>query len=63
MKGLKPIALVLVIIGGLNWGLIGLLDFDLVARVFGVMTTASRVVYAMVGVSALYLAILAMKKK
>ena len=48
------IALVLLIVGGLNWGLVGLLNLDLVAAIFGEMTTASRVVYALVGVSALY---------
>jgi len=48
------IALVLVIIGGLNWGLIGLLDFDLVATIFGEMTTLSRVVYSIVGLAAIW---------
>ncbi len=49
------IALVLVIIGGLNWGLVGLFNLDVVAEVFGVMTTLSVVVYVLVGLSALYL--------
>jgi len=48
------VALVLLIVGGLNWGLVGVLNFDLVAAIFGEMTTASRIVYALVGVSALY---------
>lgn len=51
---LDVIALVLVIIGGLNWGLVGLLNFDLVAAIFGVMSTVSKVVYTVVGVAALY---------
>lgn len=51
---LDVIALVLVIIGGLNWGLVGLFDFDLVATLFGVMSTVSKVVYTVVGVAALY---------
>ena len=48
------IALVLVIIGGLNWGLVGAFNFDLVARIFGDMTTATRAVYILVGIAALY---------
>jgi uncharacterized protein len=48
------IALVLVIIGGINWGLVGAFDFNLVARLFGDMTMASRVVYILVGLAALY---------
>lgn len=46
--------LVLLIIGGINWGLIGFLNFDLVSSVFGDMTTISRGIYAIVGISALY---------
>ena len=49
------LALVLVIIGGLNWGLVGLADFNLVSAVFGEGSTVSTVVYALVGVSALFL--------
>jgi uncharacterized membrane protein YuzA (DUF378 family) len=48
------VALVLLIVGGLNWGLVGILNFDLVAAIFGEMTTGSRIVYALVGLSALY---------
>jgi hypothetical protein len=48
------IALVLVIIGGLNWGLVGLFDFDLVASIFGAMSTVARIVYALVGIAALW---------
>ena len=46
-------ALVLTIVGGLNWGLIGAFDFDLVAFLFGPMSILSRVVYILVGLSAL----------
>ena len=47
------IALLLIIIGGLNWGLIGLLNFDLVAWLFGSPEAIlSRIVYALVGVGA-----------
>lgn len=48
------IALILVIVGGLNWGLIGLLDFNLVDAIFGVGSTLSRIVYILVGLAALY---------
>jgi uncharacterized membrane protein YuzA (DUF378 family) len=48
------VALVLMIVGGLNWGLVGLFGFDLVATLFGPMTLLSRVVYVLVGVAALY---------
>lgn len=49
------IVLILVIIGGLNWGLIGLLGFDLVAAIFGEMSLLSKIIYDLVGLSALYL--------
>ncbi len=49
-------ALVLVIVGGLNWGLVGVLNFNLVSTLFGDMSSISRIVYALVGVSAVYLA-------
>ena len=48
------IAFVLVVVGGLNWGLVGLFNFDLVATIFGAMSTISRVVYVLVGLSAIY---------
>ncbi len=56
------IALVLVIVGGLNWGLVGLFGFDLVASIFGEMSTISRAVYSLVGLAALYTIYFAMKK-
>ena len=49
------IVLILVIVGGLNWGLIGVFDFDLVASIFGNMSALSRIVYDLVGLSAVYL--------
>lgn len=55
MKGLKTIALILVIVGGLNWGLIGLFGFDLVAAIFGDMSVISKIVYVLVGLSAVVL--------
>lgn len=54
MKVIDTIALVLIIVGALNWGLIGLLKFDLVAAIFGEMSILSRVVYSLVGVSGLW---------
>jgi uncharacterized membrane protein YuzA (DUF378 family) len=61
MRNLNVVAAILTIVGGLNWGLVGLFKFDLVAAVFGGMrfgevNVGSRVVYALVGLSALYLA-------
>ncbi len=63
MKALYMIAMILVIVGGLNWGLVGLFNFDLVAAIFGVMSAFSRVIYTLVGVSAVYLAFTAWSKK
>jgi len=54
MKGLDIVTATLLIIGGLNWGLVGFAEFDLVAALFGRMTALSRAVYALVGLSALY---------
>lgn len=51
MKTLYYIALTLVIVGALNWLLIGLFRFDLVATLFGEMSLLSRIVYSLVGVS------------
>jgi len=54
MKALNIITLVLVIVGGINWGLVGAFDFDLVAAIFGDGSALSRVVYVLVGLSALW---------
>ena len=54
MKIIDKIALVLIIIGAINCGLIGLFQFDLVAAIFGNMTLISRIVYSLVGVSGLW---------
>ena len=53
MRILKIISFILVIIGALNWGLVGLFDFDLVAAVFGDMTFLARTVYILVGLAAI----------
>ncbi len=50
---LKLIAYILVIIGALNWGLVGFFGFDLVASIFGDLTMASRIVYSLVGIAAI----------
>lgn len=54
MKTLDVIAAVLVIVGGLNWGLVGLFGFDLVAALFGEMSLLGRSVYTLVGLGAVY---------
>lgn len=54
MKTLDYIALILVAIGAINWGLIGFFEFDLVRVIFGDMTMVSRIVYALVGIAGLY---------
>jgi len=54
LNSLQWIALILIIVGGLNWGLVGLFNFDLVAAIFGMMSALSRVVYILVGLSAIY---------
>jgi uncharacterized membrane protein YuzA (DUF378 family) len=54
MPIINKTTLLLLIVGGLNWGLVGLFGFDLVAALFGEMSVLSRVVYALVGASALW---------
>ena len=54
-KGLDYTALTLVIIGAVNWGLIGFFKLDLVNLIFGNLTWISRLIYALVGLSGLYL--------
>ncbi len=54
-KGLDYFALTIVIIGAVNWGLIGFFRFDLVAWLFGSMSWISRIVYGLVGICGLYL--------
>ncbi len=54
MKYLNVIALIFVIIGAINWGLIGFFGFDLVSSIFGVMTAFTRVIFALIGIAGLY---------
>ena len=53
METLQKVLLVITIIGAVNWGLIGLLDFDLVAMIFGSGTLFSRIIYTLVGICGL----------
>ncbi len=54
MKVIDKIALVLVIIGAINWGLIGFFNFNLVEMIFGNMTIIARIIYSLVGISGLW---------
>ena len=61
MKGLNVLALVLVIVGALNWGLVALFEWDLVAEIFGetfgTTNVATRIIYGLVGLAGVYLAV------
>lgn len=54
VKVIDYIVLVLVLIGAINWGLVGFFSFDLVAVIFGDMTIISRIIYALIGIAGLY---------
>ncbi len=54
MKIIDTIVLILVIVGSINWGLLGFFQFDLVAAIFGDMSTFSRIIYSVIGISGLY---------
>lgn len=56
MDTVSRIAIILVVIGAINWGLIGLFGFDLVAAVFGDMSGFSRIIYSLVGLAGIYIA-------
>lgn len=55
MKVWNYIALIITIVGAVNWGLIGILDFNLVTFLFGTGTLITRIVYILVGICGLYL--------
>lgn len=57
MRALYTTAVVLVIIGGLNWGLVGFFDWNLVDALFGEGSALARIIYALVGLAALYMVI------
>ncbi len=54
MKTLNLTTLLLVIVGGVNWGLIGMFDFNLVSALFGIDSILSNLIYTIVGISAIY---------
>jgi uncharacterized membrane protein YuzA (DUF378 family) len=54
MRGLTILALVLMIVGALNWGLVGIFGFNLVSWLFGPMSIISRIVYILVGLSGIF---------
>ena len=54
MKVIDTIALILIIIGAVNWGLIGLFNFNLVDTLFGIGSVLSKIVYTLVGISGLW---------
>ena len=54
MKVIDTIALVLIIIGAINWGLVGIFNFNLVDAIFGAMSIISRIIYILVGISGLW---------
>lgn len=58
LGGLDLIALILVIVGGINWGLISILDWNLVEKLFGAMSMVSQIVYGIVGLAAVYLLVI-----
>ncbi|GIK15293.1 MAG: hypothetical protein BroJett003_02570 [Planctomycetota bacterium] len=57
MRNFDVLAAVLLVVGGLNWGLVGVIDFDLVAALFGADSILANAVYTLVGVAAVYQAI------
>lgn len=54
MKALDTTALVLIIIGGINWGLVGFFDYNLVDSIFGEGSVLARIIYAVVGLAAVW---------
>ncbi|APF24293.1 DUF378 domain-containing protein [Clostridium butyricum] len=62
MKFLNIAALTLIIIGAINWGLIGLLQYNLVDSIFGIQSMISRIIYALVGLAGIYSISFFMKK-
>jgi uncharacterized protein len=62
LKFLKTLSVVLVVVGGLNWGLVGLFNFNLVSALFGTGFLAN-VVYDLVGLAAVYVAFVELSKK
>ncbi|OHA68250.1 MAG: hypothetical protein A3A27_00200 [Candidatus Wildermuthbacteria bacterium RIFCSPLOWO2_01_FULL_47_18] len=63
MKLIGPVALLLVVVGALNWGLVGLLGMDVVAKIFGDMTSITKIVYIVVGLAGVYVAVTMLPKQ
>ena len=61
ISGLTWVAVALVVIGAINWALVGLFNFDLVAAIFGPLSALSRIVYVLVGLAGLYLIVSAVR--
>lgn len=61
LGGLDWVALILTIVGSLNWGLVSLLNWNLVDTIFGRMSSLSQIIYGLVGLSALYILIISGK--
>lgn len=61
LNAIDWIAIILLAVGGLNWGLVGILNFDLVAAIFGDMSALSRIVYSVVGVCSIYVLVISPK--
>ena len=62
MKVLELVAVILVVVGGLNWGLVGLLNFNLVSTLFGEASIITKVIYDLVGLAAIYVAAVQLPK-
>ncbi|NLF82494.1 MAG: DUF378 domain-containing protein [Candidatus Gastranaerophilales bacterium] len=54
MRNLNVITYALIVLGAINWGLVGFFDFDLIAFLFGDMTTLTRILYSLIGLSGIY---------
>lgn len=63
MNAGEKLSFLLVVIGGLNWGLVGFFKFDLVAELFGEESGLSRVIYSLVGLATVYLLVAVLSKK
>jgi uncharacterized membrane protein YuzA (DUF378 family) len=56
MTYINTLALLIVIVGGVNWGFVGTFNLDIISAIFGKMSTVSRLIYCLVGLSAVYTA-------
>lgn len=57
LSAITWVAIVLTVIGAINWGLVGLFEFNVVAAIFGPMTALTRIIYVLVGLAGIYLII------